>query len=539
LSSQSPPKSVPTAPTVSAAAWEPGPDTRVFVGPSLNDAIAAARFELGRQVEIRSARKVRQGMRARTRFEVLAVIPAEPDVESASSDDALDGSTLDLFTSAPAPVIPAQGTTPPLPPLADPAEAVAATLAAMLADADDREAGIADAQPGESDFAADLARQISARALDPVFQAAVPPTVAEPSPAVDRDLPSSSQDGLDGVVDEDDPEATPDPTFAARVRAALGRVALEPEPTMGEGPHPDLDLLDPENPGGPAAEIEYPERVFPRPRASESPRGLPDLATAGAPPGSLPQSAPPAAAPVEAPAVQPWQARALDLATDPPVSRVSTRSRQQQAEGAPEVAKRVFRTNLPPTADTDPATPVVSVPDAVEPAVPVVVPRVERLAAAAIGEAATPLEKVTGAVDEVAAPRRARAPRSRDTADTNLAVVPSDGDQTPATLAGWSRVRLSRLGVPREVINKLPALDPIDDLGWLRALRIAIEAVVRPAQPGASASAVVNGTGAASAMIILRAAAAGATPGTLTMDGRTMPASPTELALAVRSCVVS
>lgn len=118
-------------------------------------------------------------------------------------------------------------------------------------------------------------------------------------------------------------------------------------------------------------------------------------------------------------------------------------------------------------------------------------------------------------------------------------LVSSDTGETPATLAGWSRVKLTRLGLPREVINKLPALDPVDDLGWLRALRIAIEAVLKSTRPGADASAVVNGTGAGSAMIILRAAVAGATPGTLTMDGRTMPASPTELALAVRSCVVS
>lgn len=105
--------------------------------------------------------------------------------------------------------------------------------------------------------------------------------------------------------------------------------------------------------------------------------------------------------------------------------------------------------------------------------------------------------------------------------------------------AGWSLLALARAGVPAEILDRLPALDPDDDLGWLTALRDAIEDLVPPpARLGEGTSAVVDGIGVAGATQILRAGLAGITPGTLKMNGKKLRATAAELALAVRTCVV-
>jgi hypothetical protein len=68
------------------------------------------------------------------------------------------------------------------------------------------------------------------------------------------------------------------------------------------------------------------------------------------------------------------------------------------------------------------------------------------------------------------------------------------------------------------------------------ALSRAFAAVVPPADP--SADVCVSGTGLAGVKGIVSAARRGMTPGTITYDGRTAPATPTELALAVRAEVL-
>jgi hypothetical protein len=111
--------------------------------------------------------------------------------------------------------------------------------------------------------------------------------------------------------------------------------------------------------------------------------------------------------------------------------------------------------------------------------------------------------------------------------------------RVPAERGSWSLLALARAGVPSEVLDRVPPQDPEDDLAWLSALRDAIEAVVpAPGELGAPATAVVDGIGAAGAAQILRAGVAGIVPGTLLMDGRALPATAAELALAVRSCVL-
>lgn len=111
-------------------------------------------------------------------------------------------------------------------------------------------------------------------------------------------------------------------------------------------------------------------------------------------------------------------------------------------------------------------------------------------------------------------------------------------DIEDAVSIGWSLLALARAGVPSEILDRLPALDPDDDLGWLTALRDAIEDLVpAPARLGEGASAVVDGVGLAGATQILRAGLAGITPGTLKMNGKRLRATAAELALAVRTCV--
>lgn len=120
-----------------------------------------------------------------------------------------------------------------------------------------------------------------------------------------------------------------------------------------------------------------------------------------------------------------------------------------------------------------------------------------------------------------------------------LEVLDEDDDVEDPVNAGWSLLALARAGVPSEILDRLPALDPEDDLGWLTALRDAIEQLVPPpARLGDGASAVVDGVGVAGATQILRAGLAGITPGTLKMNGKKLRATAAELALAVRTCVV-
>lgn len=106
---------------------------------------------------------------------------------------------------------------------------------------------------------------------------------------------------------------------------------------------------------------------------------------------------------------------------------------------------------------------------------------------------------------------------------------------------GWDREELRRLGVPAPLLSRLPVEDPSDDAGWRRALQTAIVATVPPpAQPDAQHPVVVSGHGLLGAVALLRAAIEeGATPGTISHEGRQRPATPAALVEVLAACARS
>ncbi|MDQ1672675.1 MAG: hypothetical protein QOC98_1237 [Frankiaceae bacterium] len=107
----------------------------------------------------------------------------------------------------------------------------------------------------------------------------------------------------------------------------------------------------------------------------------------------------------------------------------------------------------------------------------------------------------------------------------------------PAT-AAWSRTRLRGLGVPDEVLAALPESDPTDDLRWLVALTDAIGATVPAPASDGDADVTAAGRGLRGALALLRLGVTGVVPTMLILDGRAVPATATELALAVRAGIV-
>jgi hypothetical protein len=106
------------------------------------------------------------------------------------------------------------------------------------------------------------------------------------------------------------------------------------------------------------------------------------------------------------------------------------------------------------------------------------------------------------------------------------------------TGSGWSTARLRDLGVPDPVLQALPTDEPTDDLRWLVALTDAITATVpAPAEDG-SAVVTASGTGLRGALALLRLGLEGVAPQTLTVEGRALPATATELALAIRAGIL-
>lgn len=105
----------------------------------------------------------------------------------------------------------------------------------------------------------------------------------------------------------------------------------------------------------------------------------------------------------------------------------------------------------------------------------------------------------------------------------------------------WSRDALIALGIPREVLGRLPVEDPESDLQWTAAMERALRAVLpEPVDgddldPGLGA-AVVDAHGVRGIGPLVAACMAGALPGRIHLpDGRTRPATATELTLAVRA----
>lgn len=134
--------------------------------------------------------------------------------------------------------------------------------------------------------------------------------------------------------------------------------------------------------------------------------------------------------------------------------------------------------------------------------------------------------------------RAAARPPARTPARTAARTRPAKPVTADAP-TGWSRAALVAAGLPRPVLAALPARDPRDDAGWISALTRAIATVLPPAAPlDAEHPVTVSGHGLAGVVGILRAAGKGLPPGTIAYDGRTAPATATELALAVRAEVL-
>ena len=227
-------------------AWAPTPETMVFAGASLELAVDDARATLGPQAQIRAARRVRQGLRGRIRFEVLAA-PAPP-APAAPGESPLDQVLAGLASAAD------RSPAPPPPPArraAGPEEVVDLTLAELLAAADESE------------------------------------TAGGPRRGTAVTAPGGAGSMAAGAAPED---------FTALVRAALQRVALEDEAPAGGGPHPDPDLLDAvagalgalgSPPPGPApraaAALPAPRQPQPQPPGSDVTWSLLALAKVGVP----------------------------------------------------------------------------------------------------------------------------------------------------------------------------------------------------------------------------------------------------------------
>lgn len=111
----------------------------------------------------------------------------------------------------------------------------------------------------------------------------------------------------------------------------------------------------------------------------------------------------------------------------------------------------------------------------------------------------------------------------------------------PRRSGEWDRAHLRSLGVPHEILGRLPIEDPETDEEWRTALREAIAAAVpAPSSPDADHPFVVSGHGVPGAVAILRTAVRdGATPGMLTFEGRRRAAGPKVLVEVLASCVHS
>lgn len=151
---------------------------------------------------------------------------------------------------------------------------------------------------------------------------------------------------------------------------------------------------------------------------------------------------------------------------------------------------------------------------------------------------------------EPVAPEPAAASAPAPTADEPKAPVKRAARKAPAkprktaakkpAPSGWSRQRLSELGLPDAVLAGLPAQEPTSDLHWAAALAEAIDAVLPPAAVLSEESpVVVDGYGLKGVLGILDAATRGLTPGSLVLGDRTVPATATEMALVVRQAVLS
>ncbi len=225
-------------------------------------------------------------------------------------------------------------------------------------------------------------------------------------------------------------------------------------------------------------------------------------------------------------------------------------SREEAHQPAPAPVRRTARPSVAAAlrepsvpADSPPAAPAaVPEPDlAVLPVPASAAPAPGgRTARSAPARAAVPARRTQGKARTSTAlatlPSTAVAVRRPTTApvESHRAVAPPVAPGTPR----WGRAELAALGLPRRVLDALPARPPRDDAAWIGALSKAFATVLPPpGAPDETHPVVVNGYGVEGVVGLLKAAAKGMTPGTITVDGRTAPATPTELALVVRAAL--
>lgn len=143
--------------------------------------------------------------------------------------------------------------------------------------------------------------------------------------------------------------------------------------------------------------------------------------------------------------------------------------------------------------------------------------------------ATTPAAVADAYVEEPVAPK----------ADPTVLVTPeADARVRRARLGGgepnWSDEALFAMGVPRVICDAVAAACAVTDLEWMAALEAAIIAHT-PRTARSNELLCTLGQGHKAAIAMLRAGVAGIPPGILYIDGNEVVATPTELALAVRS----
>jgi hypothetical protein len=133
------------------------------------------------------------------------------------------------------------------------------------------------------------------------------------------------------------------------------------------------------------------------------------------------------------------------------------------------------------------------------------------------------------AASAVPAPQREQRPAARHAAAPT--VLPSCGDED---LVDWSADRLLGIGLPPALVGRIPADDLDTDIEWIAATAKAIGELLETAQT-VSGPCELTGHGQDAVIHLIRGACDGFRIGALVIDGVRVPATPMELALAVRA----
>jgi hypothetical protein len=535
--------------------------TTVFRAGTLEGAVAMATDELGPGTQIQAARRVRQGLRGLMGQEYVEVVAVPAPAGEAVSAD------------SPAGAEPAQASAEP-----DATSGVEDTLARMLADVERLEEGFDGpgaaptppapapvTPPGSSDFSAMVEEALerlppapepptdlfTAATDDPAAPdsppAPTPPTAAPPASAPQTSAPQTSETTVD---DTQTPPATPGDDVGgadASLTPAAEPTDAPATATPPEIPADDTGIADLatlaelEDESGAAGESAMTEALDLRPARPARRAAAPARRRAAAPEAAEPEAE---ADSLEAPASRPARRAAAKRAAArrAPAGRTAAAGRTGGRRGAateeePTPRRRGAAATGGASGRRGGRNATISGPAAQDAplgdgdgtvAEAPASPRARAVAAAPAGAAR--------ALRRAAAPRTTPAPtpaiRANDTEENDM-----DGIDEPL----WSREALSALGVPEQILEALPEREPRGDLAWVTALAKAIQSLVPgPVQVGPETPVAVDGYGPQGALVILQAGVGGLPPGRLaSLDGRVAPATPLELALAVRTCVAS